>query len=103
MSKLEFLFFYDLDDINTANAKSLVNLLTQTKTLKEVTVFMHSKQLDCRVAKLLVMAMTQSRVKKLKINKQCEYVVTDVQFLERNRIEFLDKYYPYYILMNKDR
>ena len=95
MSKLEFLFFYDLDNINAAKTNSLVKLLIQTETLKELTVFMDPKHLDCRVAKLLVIAMTESRVKKLKINKECEYVVTDVQFLQRNKIELLDKYYPY--------
>ena len=65
--------------------KSLVGLLTQSKTLEEVTVLYPMN--SCDVARLLVEAMTNSSVKNLTINNNCREAVADISY-PKNRVSF---------------
>lgn len=75
--------------INLVRGQSLAKLLTQSKTLEEVTVVMDSEYTnDCNVARLLVEAMTHSTVKKLSLGTLDYCDISDIHY-DRDRIEVL--------------
>ena len=85
------------DIINPVRGQSLAKLLTQSKTLEEVTVVMGSEYTNnCNVARLLVEAMTHSSVKNLKLRlKTYHYCdVSDIHY-DRDRVEVLPQHWMY--------
>ena len=74
--------------INLVRGWSLAKLLTQSKTLEEVTVVMNSEYTnDCNVVRLLLETMTHSSVKKL-ILEAYDCDVSDIHY-DRDRVELL--------------
>ena len=72
--------------INLVRGRSLAKLLTQSKTLEEVTVEMGIEYTNnCNVARLLVEAMTHSSVKKLIVKKPYSCNVSDIHY-DRDRV-----------------
>ena len=87
-SKLKHLeiIYFDFG-INLVRGRSLAKLLTQSKTLVEVTVVMESGYTKtCNVARLLVEAMKHSCVKKLKLITYHYCNVSDIHY-DRDRVE----------------
>ena len=77
--------------INIVRGRSLAKLLTQSKTLEDVTVVMDSEleyTNDCNVARLLVEAMTHSSVKKLSLGDLDYCDISDIHY-DRDRVEEL--------------
>ena len=73
--------------INLVRGWSLAKLLTQSKTLEEVTVEMGIEYTNnCNVARLLVEAMTHSSVKKLILYTLYYCDVSDIHY-DRDRVE----------------
>ena len=79
--------FHDNSGINLVRGRSLAKLLTQSKTLEEVTVEMGIEYTNnCNVARLLVEAMTHSSVKKLILYTLYYCDVSDIHY-DRDRVE----------------
>ena len=76
--------------ITPVRGRSLAKLLTQSKTLEEVTVVMNSEYTnDCNVVRLLVETMTHSSVKKLILEAyQYNCDISDIHY-DRDRVELL--------------
>ena len=77
--------------------QSLVKLLTQSKTLEEVEVWLryfsgYVTTNDCNVARLLVEAMTNSRAKKLTLEIDSFCNVSDIRY-DRDRVVVISSRY----------
>ena len=86
---LYYLLWSSAFGINLVRGQSLAKLLTQSKTLEEVTVEMGSEYIyinTCNVARLLVEAMTHSSVKKLKLKTYHYCDVSDIHY-DIDRVE----------------
>ena len=89
LKHLEIINWYCTIGINHVIGRSLAKLLTQSKTLEEVTVVMDNwYAIDCNITRLLFEAMTHSSVKKLKLYADqyppCD--VSDIHY-DRDRVE----------------
>ena len=75
------------DIINPVRGQSLAKLLTQSKTLEEVTVEMNSEYTNnCNIVRLLVEAMSRSSVKKLQL-KTADYCDVSKIHYDRDRVK----------------
>ena len=73
--------------INPVRGQSLAELLTQSKTLEEVTVEMNSEYTNnCNIVRLLVEAMSHSSVKKLQL-KTADYCDVSKVHYDRDRVK----------------
>ena len=89
-SELKQLYFKNLDN-DLEFGKSLARLLTESRTLQEVTVLEYYVMgpMDCDVTRVLVEAMIRSGVKNLTINEKCRESVADISY-PRDRVTFSD-------------
>lgn len=84
--ELNKLVLYNLG-IDLKMAKSLARLITESKTLEEVTVWQYETAKDCDVARMLVEAMKHSSVKGLTVDANCENSLANIPH-SRKRIKF---------------